>query len=337
MRRSQKNWSYGSIATIDAGAFVISWRCSKTRGLRIRPLTVLSVRYSRRCIATDPPERLTTTHRLESEWFVISSRSRWVQNSYLSIASSECPTTRCSSRTYMETWMLLRRAVRADELTNLRYLIIGGDIAPNLVTIQLRDGEFVLRHEEFYGAKVSEDFRSRLRDGRQYQRDDEHGKRPVTKNIDMDAETFLSLGKDETKALLEPLSSFDFLRKRQSEFVETELLPLLRSFRSNQESRSFVMLGNDDFVELEPLLLMQETSGRFTYIHNRVVPLGSSQVLGYSCVLSKPFRYRHWERTEEEFAARSGQADSGSRHLETNTLDSHAALRDQPGHARSRP
>ena len=63
----------------------------------------------------------------------------------------------------------------------------------------------------------------------------------------------------------------------------------------------FVMLGNDDFVELETLLREQETSGRLTYIHNRVVPLGNSQILGYSCVLSKPFRYRHWERTEEEF------------------------------------
>ena len=196
----------------------------------------------------------------------------------------------------------LRRALgRADESTDLRYLIIGGDIAPNLVTIRLRDGEFVLRHEQCYGPKVWEDFRSRLQDSRQYQRQDQHGKRPVRTKLDMDAATFLSLGDEETKALLQPLSNFDFLRKRQSEFVETELLPLLHSL-SKSGIEIFVMLGNDDFVELEPLLLEQETSGRLRYIHNRVVPLGSSQVLGYSCVLSKPFRYRYWERTEEEFA-----------------------------------
>ena len=95
----------------------------------------------------------------------------------------------------------LRRAV---DPTNLRYLILGGDIAPNLVTIHLRDGKFVLRHEEFYGPKVWEDFRSRLRDGRQYQHEDQHGKRAVNTDIDMDTETLLSLGDEETKALLEP-------------------------------------------------------------------------------------------------------------------------------------
>lgn len=196
----------------------------------------------------------------------------------------------------------LRRAVRrAEELTSLGYLIIGGDIAPNLVTMRLRDGEFVLRHEACYGPKVSEDFRARLRDGRRYRREDQHGKRPVIEKVDMDAETFLGLGDDETKALLEPLSSFGFLRNRQIEFVETELLPLLRRYRESGKE-IFVMLGNDDFVELEPLLLAQERFGKLTYIHNQVVALGSTQVLGYSCVLSKPFRYRHWERTEEEFA-----------------------------------
>lgn len=196
----------------------------------------------------------------------------------------------------------LRRALRrGEESTNLRYLIIGGDIAPNLVTIRLRDGEFVLRHDESYGAKVSEDFRSRLRDRRQYQREDQHGKRPVTTIVDMDAATFLSLANDETRALLEPLSSFDFLRQRQIDFVEAEFLPLLHSL-GKSGIEVFVMLGNDDFVELESSLLRRETSGRFTYIHNRIVPLGNSQILGYSCVLSKPFRYRHWERTEGEFA-----------------------------------
>ena len=42
----------------------------------------------------------------------------------------------------------LRRAVeRAEQTARLRYLVLGGDLAPNLVTVRLRDGEFVLQHE----------------------------------------------------------------------------------------------------------------------------------------------------------------------------------------------
>ncbi len=58
------------------------------------------------------------------------------------------------------------------------------------------------------------------------------------------------------------------------------------------------MLGNDDFAELESLLLAEEQLGNLSYIHGRTRPLGRGRVLGYTCVLSKPFRYRHWERTE---------------------------------------
>jgi hypothetical protein len=72
----------------------------------------------------------------------------------------------------------LRRAVeRAEQVVPLRYLILGGDLAPNLVAVRLRDGEFVLRHEASYGPKVADDFRSRLREGRRYRPEDEHGKR----------------------------------------------------------------------------------------------------------------------------------------------------------------
>ncbi len=43
----------------------------------------------------------------------------------------------------------LRRAVeRAEQTARLRYLVLGGDLAPNLVTVRLRDGEFVLPNDE---------------------------------------------------------------------------------------------------------------------------------------------------------------------------------------------
>jgi len=50
----------------------------------------------------------------------------------------------------------LRRAVdRAEQSVMLRYIVLGGDLAPNLVTVRLIDGEFVLRHEACYSAKVA--------------------------------------------------------------------------------------------------------------------------------------------------------------------------------------
>src|SRR6185437_10397086 len=86
----------------------------------------------------------------------------------------------------------LRRAVeRAEQAAPLRYLILGGDLAPNLVTVQLRDGEFVLRHQASYGPRVVEEFRARLMERRYYRAEHEHGKRPVKHIIDMGAGAFL--------------------------------------------------------------------------------------------------------------------------------------------------
>lgn len=59
------------------------------------------------------------------------------------------------------------------------------------------------------------------------------------------------------------------------------------------------MLGNDDFVELENLLLSAEKKGLLKYINQQVCRLGQKKILGYSYVRSKPFRYRFWEKTEK--------------------------------------
>lgn len=194
----------------------------------------------------------------------------------------------------------LHRAVeRAEQTAPIRYLILGGDIAPNLITVRLNDGDFVLRHERNYGSKVAEDFRARLKQGRRYRSEDQHGKCSITHVIDMEAEAFLKLDDENTRALLQKPSSFEFLRERQAEFIVTDLLPLLRRYH-NDGKGVFVMLGNDDFAELAPLLLEEERLGTLSYLHGRVCPLGQTEILGYSCVISKPFRYRHWERSEEE-------------------------------------
>ena len=192
----------------------------------------------------------------------------------------------------------LRRAVqRAERVTTLRYLILGGDLAPNLVTVRLHDGEFVLRHQARYSPDVADDFRARLREGRRYRPEDQHGKRPVSHTIDLNSAAVLGLGEDDLRALLERPSGFDFLRERQEGFVVGELLPLLHRYRGDG-MEVFAMLGNDDFEELESLLQAEERLGNLSYIHGRTCPLGRGRVLGYSCVLSKPFRYRSWERSE---------------------------------------
>jgi Icc-related predicted phosphoesterase len=196
----------------------------------------------------------------------------------------------------------LRRAIeRAEQVVPLRYLILGGDLAPNLVAVRLRDGEFALRHEATYGPKVANDFRSRLREGRRYRAEDEHGKRASIHPIDLDAAAVLALSDEATQRLLGEPSSFAFLRQRQEELMTGELLPLLRTYHA-RDKEVFVMLGNDDFAELEAHLLEEERRGSLTYIHGRVCPLGGAQVLGYSCVLCKPFRYRYWERAEEQIS-----------------------------------
>jgi Icc-related predicted phosphoesterase len=121
----------------------------------------------------------------------------------------------------------------------------------------------------------------------------------VTYPIDIQAAAFLELGDDDTRALLQWPSSFEFLCERQREFVATDLLPLLRRYK-DEGKQTFVMLGNDDFAALEALLLEEERRGNLSYVHGRVRPLGRGRILGYSCVLSKPFRYRYWERSEEQ-------------------------------------
>jgi Icc-related predicted phosphoesterase len=196
----------------------------------------------------------------------------------------------------------LRRAIEcAKQATRLRHLILGGDLAPNLVTVNLRDGQFVLRHEECYGPKVAEEFRARLREGRRYRAEAHHGKRTIAHSVDLEVAEVLELDEDRLQTLLQWPSSFDFLRERQKEWVAGALVPLLREYCLDG-IEVFAMLGNDDFAELEPMLLEEDRRGTLSYLHGRICPLGGGWILGYSCVLSKPFRYRYWERSEEQIA-----------------------------------
>lgn len=196
----------------------------------------------------------------------------------------------------------LRRAVEtAQQDRSLEYLIVGGDIAPNLVVIKLRDGEFAIRHEARYDTRIASGFREALVKRRVFRPDGHHGKCALFYHIDLDCDAFLRLSDRETHEQLLRPSSFEYLREQQEAYVVNELLPLLRSYR-DEGIKVYAMLGNDDFLELESLLLEAEREDVLQYVHERVCPLGTMQIVGYSCVLSKPFRYRAWERSEEEIA-----------------------------------
>ena len=121
---------------------------------------------------------------------------------------------------------------------------------------------------------MADDFRARLRVGCRYRPEDQHGKRPLPHTIDLDTALVLALGDDDLRALLESPSSFDSLRQRQGEFIASELLPLLRRYHGDGKE-VFAMLGNDDFAELESLLLGEERLGTLSYLHGRTCPLGA--------------------------------------------------------------
>jgi ribosomal protein S12 methylthiotransferase accessory factor len=194
-----------------------------------------------------------------------------------------------------------RALAKAREHSAVRRLVLGGDVAPNRVGLRLLDGDFPLRHEARYDPEIAAELRRCLRERRPYRPEDQHGKPAVFHEITATSEELSRLDDAALRSVLGGPSSFEYLRERQLQFVEGELLPLLGELRQGG-IESLVMLGNDDFVELEAPLLAAEARGELGYLHGRVRQAGASVVAGYSCVTSKPFRYRAWERSEEQIA-----------------------------------
>jgi Icc-related predicted phosphoesterase len=194
----------------------------------------------------------------------------------------------------------------------IRFLILGGDVAPNVFAIRLLDGEYALRHEERWSDEIAARFRSDLRKGRTCLPRRHHGKVSACVRVDLTAAEALALDDDALRGLLEWPAGFEHLRKVQADFVTAELFPLLLRLREEGVS-SFCMLGNDDFADLEPILLDEERlRGTLTYIRGRAVPMGSALVAGYTHVLSKPFRYRFWEKSEQEIGFELARLTEGA-------------------------
>jgi len=83
-------------------------------------------------------------------------------------------------------------------------------------------------------------------------------------------------------------------------FFEESLLPLLREYRSEEESADvFYILGNDDWRANLPVLAEQGIE-RFDHIHGVVRPLAmGAWVAGLASVTATPFALKDWERWEE--------------------------------------
>lgn len=79
------------------------------------------------------------------------------------------------------------------------------------------------------------------------------------------------------------------------EFFDEVLGPLFRGAAS-QDTRVFLILGNDDPRTAEAAVLRGEARGDWTYLHHRVLAWNGLDLLGYACVPPTPFLLKDWER-----------------------------------------
>jgi Icc-related predicted phosphoesterase len=84
-----------------------------------------------------------------------------------------------------------------------------------------------------------------------------------------------------------------------SSFVEDFLAPELMKLKGilkDSFPRIFVIMGNDDARQEEPVFLRYDQEGLWTYMHQRQTTYLDYQVFGYSCVPPTPFALKDWER-----------------------------------------
>jgi uncharacterized protein len=106
------------------------------------------------------------------------------------------------------------------------------------------------------------------------------------------------------------------------EFVLEFLAPLLRPLRG-RGSEIFLVLGNDDPRSVEEAVLRSARNGAWTYVHQRVVPFGDYDVIGYNCVSPTPFLLKDWERYDVSRHVDPGciSPEEGRRTVDTDPRD----------------
>jgi len=180
------------------------------------------------------------------------------------------------------------------EKFKLKYIIIGGDIAPNIVSVKFKDSEFVIKNKKVYKEEIRDDFVKIIKTNDFYDLKKVSGKIPIRYELNMTKEEFLSFGKEKIGLYIKHLLDFKFLCFKQKEFIINELFPLIDDYRE-KGLEFYCMLGNDDFLELEEVFL---DNSKLLYINNKFAAIGDKEIFGYPYVISKPFRYDYWEKSE---------------------------------------
>jgi uncharacterized protein len=193
----------------------------------------------------------------------------------------------------------LLKALKAAE-TNcpVRFLIIGGDIAPNVISVSLQEGNYLLDHAENFNLEIAHSFKRRVKENLFYDSAHLFGKIAASYPTNLSRKDILSLTDNELSDLLRYPASFEFLKKQQLDYFHNDLLPHLRRIKQ-AGIKIFCMLGNDDFAELQNSLQEAEQQGVVSNITNQTKEFGNKFIFGYPYVVSKPFRYRYWEKDEE--------------------------------------
>ncbi len=79
-------------------------------------------------------------------------------------------------------------------------------------------------------------------------------------------------------------------------FLEESFFNEIRRIREKNETRFFIIMGNDDPMKFEKYFTDAHREKTIDYVHDRTVGFGNLYVSGYSYVPPTPFMLKDWER-----------------------------------------
>jgi Icc-related predicted phosphoesterase len=82
------------------------------------------------------------------------------------------------------------------------------------------------------------------------------------------------------------------------EFIKHNILSPIKQIHTdtNNKTRFFIILGNDDPRVYEKEFIKADTQGLLTYLHNKTISYKKLYLSGYAYVPPTPFQLKDWER-----------------------------------------
>ncbi len=82
------------------------------------------------------------------------------------------------------------------------------------------------------------------------------------------------------------------------EFIKQNVLSPIKQIHTdtNNKTRFFIILGNDDPRVYEKEFIKADTQGLLTYLHNKTILYKKLYLSGYAYVPPTPFQLKDWER-----------------------------------------